>query len=119
LELLDRLHGITGDALLIFPGARVRNRPLSDNTLNAALRRLGYGGEVMTAHGFGATASSILNESGKWNPDAIEAQLAHVDGNSVRRAYVRAEFWDERVKMMEWWGNRLDQLRRVGDVVLG
>ncbi len=66
-----------------------------ENTLNAASRRLGYAKDEMTAHGFRAAASSILNESGIWNPDAIEAQLAHVEGNSVRRAYARAEFWDE------------------------
>jgi integrase len=80
LDVLDRLRIITGGAPLILPGARVRSRPLSDNTLNAALRRLGYNGDEMTAHGFRATASSILNESGKWNPDAIEAQLAHAEG---------------------------------------
>jgi integrase len=65
----------------------------------------------MTAHGFRAAASSILNECGQWNPDAIEAQLAHVEGNAVRRAYARAEFWDERVRMMQWWADRLDDLR--------
>jgi len=86
-------------------------------TLNAALRRLGYRGDEMTAHGFRATASSILNESGKWNPDAVEAQLAHVEGNAVRRVYVRAEFWDERVRMMQWWGERLDQLQRGAEIV--
>jgi integrase len=64
--------------------------------------------DEMTSHGFRATASSILNESGLWNPDAIEAQLAHVEGNTVRRAYARAEFWEERVKMMSYWADRLD-----------
>ena len=66
----------------------------------------------MTAHGFRAAALSILNESGLWSPDAIEAQLAHVEGNAVRRAYVRAEFWEERTKMMQWWANKLDEFRR-------
>jgi integrase len=66
----------------------------------------------MTAHGFRAAASSILNESGAWNPDAIEAQLAHVEGNAIRRAYVRAKFWEERVKMMAWWAELLDSLRK-------
>ena len=61
-------------------------------------------------------ASSILNECGLWNPDAIEAQLAHVEGNAVRRAYARAEFWDERVKMMQWWADRLDELKRRGEI---
>ena len=102
---------------LLLPGARGRGRPLSENTLNAALRRLGYTKDEMTAHGFRAAASSILNESGLWNPDAIEAQLAHVEGNAVRRAYARAEFWDERVRMMQWWADRLDELRRDSEQV--
>jgi hypothetical protein len=62
-------------------------------------------------------ASSILNKSGLWNPDAIEAQLAHVEGNAVRRAYAREEFWDERVKMMQWWADQLDQLKQCGEVI--
>lgn len=96
---------------MILPGARGRDRSLSENTFNAALRRLGYSKEEMTAHGFRAAASSILNESGQWNADAIEAQLAHLESNSIRRAYARAEFWDERVRMMQWWADRLDNMR--------
>jgi integrase len=117
IAVLTRLRKITGHASLILPGARGRNRPLSENTLNSALRRLGYTKEEMTSHGFRAAASSILNECGKWNPDAIEAQLAHVEGNAVRRAYARSEFWDERVKMMDWWADKLDQLRRGADII--
>lgn len=79
--------------------------------MNATLRRLGYSPDEMTAHGFRATASTLLNESGKWNPDAIERQLAHVESNDVRRAYARAEFWDERVRMMQWWSDYLDTLK--------
>ena len=90
---------------------------MSENTLNAALRRMGFRNEDMTSHGFRASASSMLNESGLWNADAIERQLAHVDGDSVRRAYARAEFWDERVKMMTWWADRCDELRRGGQVI--
>lgn len=111
IEVIRALEPITGDCALLFPGARSRDRPLSENTLNAALRRLGFSKEEMTSHGFRAAASSILNESGKWNPDAVEAQLAHVEGNAVRRAYARAEFWEERVKMMDWWAGLLDELR--------
>jgi integrase len=111
IAVLRNLLAIVGEAELILPGMRGRGRPLSENTLNAALRRLGYTKDQMTAHGFRAAASSILNESGKWNPDAIEAQLAHVEGNAVRRAYARAEFWDERVKMMQWWADRLDEMK--------
>jgi len=59
----------------------------------------------------------MLNESGKWNPDAIEAQLAHIEANSVRKAYARAEYWDERVKMMAWWADYLDTLKAGGQVI--
>jgi len=90
---------------------------MSENTLNAALRRMGFKNEDMTSHGFRASASSMLNESGLWNADAIERQLAHVDGDSVRRAYARAEFWEERVKMMAWWADRCEALRRSGAVI--
>jgi integrase len=90
---------------------------MSENTLNAALRRMGFKNDDMTSHGFRASASSMLNESGLWNADAIERQLAHVDGDSVRRAYARAEFWDERVRMMTWWAERCDELRRGRIVV--
>jgi integrase len=81
-------------------------------TINAALRRLGFAKDEMTGHGFRSAASSMLNESGLWNADAIERQLAHVDNDSVRRAYARADFWDERVRMMAWWADRCDEMRR-------
>jgi integrase len=113
VELLIGLHKVTGNRALLFPGAWDFKKPLSENTLNAALRRLGYAQDVMTAHGFRAAASSMLNESGKWNADAIEAQLAHVEGNAVRKAYARAEYWDERAKMMEWWADKCEDMRAV------
>ena len=111
-SVLKQARDINPESELILPGMRGRGRSLSENTFNAALRRLGYSQDEMTAHGFRAAASSILNESGQWNADAIEAQLAHVEGNSVRRAYARAEFWDERVRMMQCWADQLDALRR-------
>jgi len=111
VELLKELHKITGDGRLLFPSIRSRARPLSENTFNAALRRLGYGQDDMTSHGFRASASSMLNESGLWNADAIERQLAHIDGNSIRKAYARGEFWDERVRMMTWWADNLNTLQ--------
>jgi integrase len=117
LNVLKNARAINPDAALILPGLRGRSRSLSENTFNAALRRLGYSKDEMTAHGFRAAASSALNESGQWNPDAIEAQLAHVEGNAVRRAYARAEFWEERVRMMQWWADRLDEMRRGGKVI--
>ena len=79
---------------------------MSENTINAALRRLGFDKDEMTGHGFRSAASSMLNESGLWNPDVIERQLAHVDNDSIRRAYARADFWEERVRMMAWWAGR-------------
>ncbi len=108
-ELLQALRLLsTGN--LLFPGVRSQSRPISDGTLNAALRRLGYAKDEVTGHGFRATASSMLNESGKWHPDAIERQLAHVEANDVRAAYARGEHWDERVSMMQWWADQLDRL---------
>lgn len=84
---------------------------MSESTWNAALRRMGYSGDEMTAHGFRATFSTLANESGLWHPDAIERQLAHVESNLVRRAYARGLHWEERVRMSEWWAGYLDELR--------
>ena len=92
---------------------------MSENTINAALRRLGYGQEEMTGHGFRAMASTLLNEMGKWNSDAIERQLAHADNNSVRRAYTRGEYWNERVAMMQDWSDYLDQLQSGAKILTG
>jgi len=117
LVILKDLQKLTGQGCFLFPSVRTVARCMSENTLNAALRRMGFKNQEMTSHGFRASASSMLNECGLWNPDAIERQLAHVDGDSVRRAYARAEFWEERVKMMGWWANRCDELRRGGVVV--
>ncbi|TWB46177.1 tyrosine-type recombinase/integrase [Nitrospirillum pindoramense] len=111
LEILQGLRDITGRGVLLFPGIRTPKRPISDNTLNAALRRLGYGKHEATAHGFRATASSLLNECGKWHPDAIERQLGHVENNEIRRAYARGEHWQDRVSMMQWWADYLEELR--------
>jgi integrase len=117
IEVLRELHGITGKGQFLFPSVRSVKRCMSENTINAALRRLGFKADEMTAHGFRSAASSILNESGLWNPDAIERQLAHVDKDSVRRAYARADFWDERVRMMNWWADKCEELSRGGVIV--
>ena len=90
---------------------------MSDNTLNAALRRMGYASSEMTAHGFRAMASTLLNESGKWSYDAIERALAHGDNNRVRAAYHRGAHWQERLDMAQWWSDYLDQLRKGADIV--
>lgn len=111
LELLEELHSLTGSGSLLFPSLRSLQRPMSENTLNGALRRLGYAGDEMTAHGFRATFSTNANESGLWNPDAIERALAHVEANEVRRAYARGEHWEERVRMADWWAGFLKELR--------
>ena len=117
VAILHELRKLTGHGRLLFPSVRSSARCMSENTLNAALRRMGFKNEDMTSHGFRASASSILNESGLWNADAIERQLAHVDSDSVRRAYARAEFWDERVRMMAWWADKCEEMRRGGIVV--
>jgi len=106
--ILRDLHARTGNRRLAFPSIRSADRPISENTINAALRRLGYTQDEATGHGFRASASSLINESGLWNPDAIEAELGHVGADQVRRAYHRALYWDERVKMAEWWSRELN-----------
>ena len=85
--------------------------------MNAALRRLGFSSEEMSAHGFRAAASTMLNEAGMWSADAIEAALAHQDADAVRRAYARGRFWEERVRMGQWWADELDRLRAGGEVI--
>jgi integrase len=118
LAILRELREITGNGRWLFPSVRSFTRPISENTLNAALRRLGYGSEEMCIHGFRGMASSRLNEMGRWNPDAIERELAHQEANAVRRAYTHgAEFWTERVQMMQAWADYLDGLREGGKVV--
>lgn len=95
---------------LVFPSIQSKKKLLSENAFNAAIRRMGYSGEEVTAHGFRVTASSILNARGH-NPDVIEAALAHQDPNTIRRAYNRATYWDERLKLMQDWAVLLDDLR--------
>ncbi|WP_159981090.1 MULTISPECIES: integrase arm-type DNA-binding domain-containing protein [unclassified Novosphingobium] len=111
LAILEEIRSITGSLGYIFPSMRSRLRPMSENTLNSALRRLGYASNEMTAHGFRAMASTLLNESGKWSSDAIERSLAHGDSDKVRAAYHRGTHWKERVAMAQWWSDLLDSLR--------
>lgn len=108
LDILKDLQRITGDGKLLFPGNRSYQRPISENTLNAALRRMGYDKDEVTAHGFRGTASTLLNESGKFSPDAIERSLAHQDSDETRCAYNRGAYWNERVAMAQWWADHLD-----------
>ena len=117
LAILDELRALTGGGTLLFPAMGKRDRPLSENTATAALRRMGFGADEMTAHGFRAMASTTLNESGKWHPDAIERALAHRDSDQVRAAYHRGAHWEERVRMAQWWSDKLDTMRAGASVV--
>ncbi|MAM37983.1 MAG: integrase [Erythrobacter sp.] len=118
IALFRELHDLFGErGGFIFPSVRSAARPMSENTVNAALRRLGYTNDEMTAHGFRAMASTLLNESGKWHPDAIERALAHQDSDNVRAAYHRGAHWDERIKMAQWWSDYLDTLRQGASVL--
>lgn len=109
--LLKELWIFTGCTGLVFPSTRSAERPMSDGTVIAALRTLGYGQAEMSAHGFRAMASTLLNEQG-WNPDAIERQLAHRDKDAVRAAYARGAYLEERRRMMQAWADCLDSLAR-------
>ncbi|MGO8846913.1 MAG: tyrosine-type recombinase/integrase [Methylocella sp.] len=116
IAIFRDLQAITGRGKFLFPSVRSAARCMSENTINAALRRMGFTKDEMTGHGFRAVASTFLNESGKWNADAIEAQLAHVENDAVRRAYHRADYWNERVSMMNYWADYLDELREGGKI---
>jgi len=116
LTVLDELRPFTGKGKLLFPSERSVLRPMSENTLNAALRRMGYAKEEMCSHGFRSMASTLLNEQG-WNRDAIERQLAHSERNSVRAAYNYAELLPERRKMMQAYADYLDGLRKGEKVI--
>lgn len=107
VAILRELRALTGRGRYCFPSLRTPDRPMSENTINAALRRLGFDGETMTGHGFRAMASTRLNEMG-WHPDIIERQLAHAERNKVRAAYNRASYMNERRKMMQRWADYLD-----------
>ena len=114
LALLNELRGYTGNGELLFPSARTQTTPISDAAPLAALRRMGYGKETMTLHGFRAMASTRLNELG-FRPDVIEAQLAHKEPDTVRLAYNRAQYMEERRQHMEKWADYLDNLRSGND----
>lgn len=96
----------------VFPSMMTGKDILSENSINSALRRMGFTHDEHTAHGFRSTASSLLNASKRFPVDAIEAQLAHLDTNKVRRIYNRHDYWEERVEMMQWWSDYLDKLTR-------
>ncbi len=111
VAMLHELHALSRGSAFLFPSLRTTMRPISENTVLAALRSLGYSRADMTTHGFRSMFSTMANESGKWSGDLIEAQLAHVGGDPVRRAYNRAAYIDRRREMMQWWADYLDELR--------
>lgn len=116
VSILDAVQPLTGTGKYVFPSSRGDGRPMSDNTIRTALKSLGYESDVMTAHGFRTTASTLLNEQG-WSPDAIERQLAHSPRDQVRAAYNRAQYLEERRRMMQAWADYLDALKKGADVI--
>lgn len=115
LAILQSAWVLSNGQKYIFSALYPGDRPMSENTINVALRRLGYSSDEMTAHGFRAMASTLLNESGLWSPDAIERALAHDISSSVRGNYHRGSHWDERERMGQWWSDHLDKLRMGAD----
>ena len=111
VEVIKEMNELFGERRNVFPSMMSGKDVLSENSINSALRRMSITETQHTAHGFRSSASSILNESGEFKPDAIEAQLAHLDGSKVRRIYNRATYWDERTRMMQWWADMLDEER--------
>ena len=110
------LEPLTGSSRWVFPGVRTNGEPMSENTVNAALRRLGYDRTMITAHGFRGMASTLLHECG-WSSDVIERQLSHAERNAVKAAYNHAEHLPARRKMMQAWADHLDSLRNGAKVV--
>ena len=114
VEILRTMQPLSGDLPLVFPSPVYRSKPLSENTFNLALARMGYK-YTATAHGFRSTFSTIANECG-WNPDVIERQLAHKEQNEIRAAYHRSTYLADRERLMQWWADYLDG-RKAGNVV--
>ncbi|NNK96479.1 MAG: tyrosine-type recombinase/integrase [Desulfobacterales bacterium] len=110
VQILKEIQEITGHGKYVFPSVRTNARPMSNNTVNAALRRMGYAKDEMTGHGFRAMASTILHEQG-WPSDIIERQLAHAERNSIKAAYNYAQYLPDRRKMMQAWADFLDDLK--------
>ena len=116
VQILQQVAEISGGESLVFPSQNNPNKPMSENTLLFAIYRMGYHSRA-TTHGFRSVASTILNESEKWHPDAVERQLAHVESNKVRASYDRAEHLPERRRMMQWWAEHIDSLKQPADVI--
>ena len=117
LAVLRELHPLTGRGRFVFPGERSHERPMSENSVNAALRRMGYPQDEMTGHGFRAMARTILDEVLGVRPDFIEHQLAHAVKDPNGRAYNRTAHLAERRKMMQQWADYLDELKAGAKVI--
>lgn len=116
VAILREIQPLTGEGKYVFPGARTTTRPMSENAVLAALRRMDYATDEMTGHGFRSMASTLLNEQG-FNRDAIERQLAHAERDGVRAAYNYAEYMPERKRMMQQWADYLDTLKNGAQVI--
>lgn len=116
--ILEELKPMTGAGKYCFPGRNDRERPMSENTINAALRRLGYDTQTeQTAHGFRSSFSTMAHGSGLFRPEVVEVQLAHKHGDAVRLAYDRGDFLDERRKLMTWWAGQCDEMRLGAQII--
>lgn len=118
VKILEALRPLTGAGRYCFPGVQSRDRPMSENTINAALRRLGYDTRTeQSAHGFRSSFSTMSHGSGLFRPEVVEVQLAHKHGDAVRLAYDRGDFLMERRKLMTWWADQCDQMRKTAESV--
>ena len=116
LDIFREIELLTGQGKYVFPSMRTNTRPMSENTVNASLRRMGYSKEEITGHGFRAMASTLLNEQG-FNEDWVEMQLAHAPRNKIRAIYNRAKYLPQRKQMMQQWADYLDMLKNGADVI--
>ena len=117
VEILKTLHGLTGRSGFVFPGLRSHDRPMSENTINAALRYMGFDQQTMTGHGFRAIARTLLDEALGFEPHIIEHQLAHGVKDPLGRAYNRTKHLPERRKMMQQWADYLDKLKAGAEII--
>jgi integrase len=116
IAILEAVKPVTGAGRYVFPSSRSDHRPMSENTSRTALLTMGYDSDTMKAHGFRGMASTLLNEQG-WSPDAIERQLCHMPRDQVRAAYNRAQYLEERRRMMQAWADYLDGLKSGAEVI--
>lgn len=117
IEILNRMKPISGHRPFVFPGYKNPLGHINEQTANAALKRLGYGGRLV-AHGIRSLGSTTLNEQG-FNPDAIEAALSHSDDNEIRRAYNRSDYFEQRIVLMKWWSDHIEQASQGNYTIAG